>query len=169
MSLATGAMLDGIKEACEAWGRAMRWILTADGEGYPTLATFERARGGELDAKAVGKLQQRFGEVMMGDALAVALAIRRDPGMPEQLHRVLFMHFVVPRKDSQRRAITVLQKARELGYDSAKPYYVALDNMSHFLLGRITIEVPCSTWNNVTPHRGNGVGTKESVHTVEVA
>lgn len=146
---ATAAMLDGIKEACEAWGRAMRWILSSNGEGYPTLATFERARGGELDAKAVGKLQQRFGEVMTGDAKAVSLAIRQTPIMPEEIHRVLFMHFVVPHKDANRVKITIRQKARELGYESTRSYYVALENGYHFLLGRIVIEPTGSTWSEV--------------------
>lgn len=139
-------MLDGIKEACEAWGRAMRWILQSSGEGYPTMATIERARGGELDASATA-VQQRFGEVMCGDALAVARAIRTEPLMPEGPYRVLFMQYVVPRKDAQRNKITTFRKAQELGYADRKPYYVALDNAHHFLLGRITIEtvVPRAT------------------------
>ena len=151
MNTATAAMLDGIKEACEAWGRAMRWILQSNGEGYPTLTTFERARGGELSANDVGTIRQRFGEVMLGDALAVSLAIRMPPVMPEQSHRVLFMHFVVPQKDAERNKITVLQKARELGYEDRKPYYTALDNALHFLLGRVDIGA------NQSQQRANGL------------
>lgn len=141
MNLATATMLDGIKEACETWGRAMRWILQSDGEGYPTLSTFERARGGELSANDAGTLRQRFGEVMVGDALAVSLAIRTFPVMPEESHRVIFMHFVVPRIDAQRRKITVRAKARELGYEHRDQYYIALDNGLHFLLARVPLEL----------------------------
>lgn len=136
---ATAAMLDGVKEACEAWGRAMRWVLSASGEGYPSLATFERARGGELDAKAIAGITQRFGEVMAGDALAVRLAIRKDPVMPEDLHRLIFVHYVVPHKGFNREKITIKQKSEELGYPDSRSYYTALDNAHHFLLGRITI------------------------------
>jgi len=143
---ATAAMLDGVKEACEAWGRAMRWVLSSDGEGYPTLATFERARGGELDAKAIAGVRQRFGEVMAGDALAVRLAIRKDPPMPEALHRLIFMHYVVPRKDCNRERIKIRHKAQQLGYldthgeGDSRAYYAALDNAHHFLLGRLQID-----------------------------
>lgn len=137
---ATAAMLDGVKEACEAWGRAMRWLLTSNGEGYPTLSTFERARGGELDAKAVKGVRQRFGEVMAGDAQAVALAIRREPLMPEELHRLIFVHYVIPHKDAARQKITNGQKAKELGYPDTRSYYTALENAHHFLAGRITVE-----------------------------
>lgn len=142
---ATAAMLDGVKEACEAWGRAMRWVLGSDGDGYPTLATFERARGGELDAKAIARITQRFGEVMAGDALAVRLAIRKEPVMPEALHRLIFMHYVVPHKDCHRKRITIRAKALELGYQDSngdgdsRAYYVALENAHHFLLGRIEL------------------------------
>src|SRR6185437_16817096 len=125
MNSATAAMLDGIKEACFCWGRAMRWILSSAGEGYPSIASFERANCGDMDVKS-RLLQQRFGEVMTKDALAVSLAIRREPMMPEELHRVLFMHFVVPRLDAQRQEITVAMKAKQLGYPRPKPYYVAL-------------------------------------------
>jgi hypothetical protein len=140
MNSATAAMLDGIKEACEAWGRAMRWIIQSSGEGYPTMATIERARGGELDAKSAD-VKQRFGEVMCGDALAVSRAIRTEPRMPEDPYRVMWMQYVIPRKDAQRNKITVLQKAQELGYEDRKPYYTALENAHHFLLGRITVEI----------------------------
>lgn len=137
---ATAAMIDGIKDACEAWGRAMRWVLSSNGEGYPSLATFERARGGELDAKSVTILHQRFGEVFAGDALAISLAIRRQPVMPERLHRILFMHYVIPHKDVERRRIPVKTKALELGYTSSRPYYDGLENAHHFLLGRVSID-----------------------------
>lgn len=155
MNSATAVMLDGIKEACEAWGRAMRWILQADGEGYPTMATMERARGGELDAK-ISTVRQRFGEVMCGDALAVSRAVRTEPLMPEEAYRVLFMQYVVPRKDPQRNRITTLQKAKDLGYVDRKTYYVALDNAHHFLLGRICMEItfPRGTYS------GNTVSTQ---------
>lgn len=141
MNSATAAMLDGIKDACQAWGRAMRWILSTQDEGYPSIASFERANQGDMDIKA-RMLQQRFGEVMTRDALAVSLAIRREPMMPEELHRVIFMHFVVPRwriTDHHREEITIAMKAKELGYLRPKPYYVALDQGYHFLLGRIHI------------------------------
>lgn len=146
MNSATAAMLDGIKEACSAWGRAMRWILSTEGEGYPTVASFERANQGDMDAKSIS-LKQRFGEVMTKDALAVSLAIRREPVMPEELHRALFMYYVVPRwitepdekGNSQRREITHVMKARDLGYLRVQPYYTALDYGYHFLLGRIEV------------------------------
>ena len=134
---ATNAMLDGVKEACGSWGRVMRWHLSSNGEGYPTLATFERAREGELDAKAVGRLQQRFGEVFMGDAQAIALAIRRDPMMPESLHRVLFVHYVIPPRNAQGEMIPIRVKAQELQYASRREYYSDLENAYHFLLGRV--------------------------------
>lgn len=137
---ATAAMIDGIKEACEAWGRAMRWVLSSTGEGYPSLATFERARGGELDAKAIAGITQRFGEVMTGDALAVRLAIRKEPPMPENLHRLIFMQYVVPHKDCERVRIPIKRKAQELGYPDSRSYYTALDNAHHFLLGRVPIQ-----------------------------
>lgn len=139
---ATAAMLDGVKEACEAWGRAMRWVLSAQGEGYPSVTSFQRAREGEMDANAQISLRQRFGEVMLGDALAVALAIRREPVMPEDLHLVVFMQYVIPHKDAQRKKITIRQRAIELGYTEVRAYYTALDNAHHFLLGRIHIDVP---------------------------
>lgn len=139
---ATAAMIDGVKEACEAWGRAMRWVLSSNGEGYPTLATFERAREGDLDAKTMTGIGQRFGEVMAGDALAVRLAIRKVPVMPEELHRLLFMHYVVPHKGFDRQKITIKQKSEELGYPDSRPYYTALDNAHHFLLGRLHIGTP---------------------------
>ena len=140
MNSATAAMLDGIKESCECWGRAMRWVLTSNGEGYPNLATFERARNGDLDANSVKVLRQRYGEVLLGDALAISLAIRRPPMMPEEAHRVLFMHFVVPRWLPGHQKLSVRQKARELGYESARPYYVMLDHAYHFLLARVEVE-----------------------------
>jgi hypothetical protein len=156
MNSATTAMLDGIKEACCSWGRAMRWVLTSDGEGYPSVASFERANQGDMDARTI-TLKQRFGEVMTQDALAVSLAIRRAPMMPEELHRVLFVHFVVPRWRRMpaadgflaRQEITVAMKAKELGYPRPKPYYVALDNGYHFLLGRIAIGPEVSQKPNV--------------------
>jgi hypothetical protein len=147
MNSATAAMLDGIKEACCSWGRATRWILTSTGEGYPSIASFERANQGDMDVKSI-TLTQRFGEVMTRDALSVSLAIRRAPMMPEELHRVLFMHFVVPRSDHEGQAITVVRKAQELGYPRPKPYYIALENSYHFLLGRIEVESTVSRGTN---------------------
>lgn len=146
MNSATAAMLDGIKEACSAWGRAMRWILSSEGEGYPTVASFERANQGDMDANTIS-LKQRFGEVMTKDALAVSLAMRRAPTMPEELHRAIFMHYVVPRRNAQGEEITVLTKAIELGYTRPKPYYLALDNGYHFLLGRIDVGIPVQRVN----------------------
>lgn len=156
MNSATAAMLDGIKEACSSWGRAMRWILSTDGEGYPTVASFERANQGDMDAKTL-TLKQRFGEVMTKDALAVSLAIRREPIMPEELHRVIFMHYVVPRRDREGQEITVLAKAIELGYTRPKPYYLALDNGYHFLLGRIDVGMPVS--RGTATYNGANVNT----------
>jgi len=153
MNSATAAMLDGIKEACSAWGRAMRWILSSRGEGYPTVASFERANQGDMDANSF-TLHQRFGEVMTKDALAVSLAMRRPPIMPEELHRAIFMHYVVPRRDQTGKEITVLAKAIELGYTRTKPYYLALDNGYHFLLGRIEVGISVPR------------GTNGSIHTV---
>lgn len=146
MNSATAAMLDGIKEACSAWGRAMRWILSAEGEGFPTMASFERANQGDMDANSI-TLKQRFGEVMTKDALAVSLAIRRPPLMPEELHRAIFMHYVVPRRNAQGDEITVATKALDLGYSRPKPYYLALDNGYHFLLGRIDVGLPVNRAN----------------------
>jgi len=156
MNSATAAMIDGIKEACEAWGRAMRWVLQSTGEGYPGLSTFERARGGELSANDVGTVRQKFGEVMLGDALAVSLAIRMPPGMPEEMHRVLFMHYVVPRKDANRDKITVDRKATDLGYRDRRAYYTTLDQSHHFLLARIEME----------PNVPRGSNSQHSVHTL---
>jgi len=147
MNSATAAMLDGIKEACEAWGKAMRWIIQAKNEGFPSMATIERARGGELDAKA-SQIAQRFGEVLCGDALAVSRAIRADPRMPEDPYNALFMQYVVPRKDANRQKITVDRKASDIGLKDRKQYYIALDNAHHFLLGRIMIETPVSRGAN---------------------
>lgn len=149
MNSATAAMIDGIKDACQSWGRAMRWILSAEGEGFPTVASFERANQGDMDANSI-TLKQRFGEVMTKDALAVSLAMRRTPIMPEQLHRALFVHYVVPRwitdhdeeGNPQRREITTVMKARDLGYPRVQPYYTALDYGYHFLLGRIEVTMP---------------------------
>jgi hypothetical protein len=140
MNAATAVMLDGIKEACSAWGRAMRWILSSEGEGYPTVASFERANQGDMDANTIS-LKQRFGEVMTKDALAVSLAMRRVPIMPEELHRVMFVHFVIAKRDAQGADYTVAMKAADLGYNRTKPYYLALDNGYHFLLGRIIVDV----------------------------
>jgi hypothetical protein len=140
MNSATAVMIDGIKESCRAWGRAMRWILSTQGEGYPTVASFERANQGDMDANNIS-LKQRFGEVMTKDALAVSLAMRRPPVMPEELHRVLFVHFVVPKRTIDGNDYTVVMKAADLGYPRTKPYYMALDNGYHFLLGRILVEV----------------------------
>lgn len=143
---ATTAMLDGIKEACAAWGRAMRWMLTIQGEGYPTMATFERALQGELDAKAQVGIRQRFGEVLLKDALAVSVAIRTSPMMPEELHRLIFMQYVVPERDAERRKITVTMKANELGYTNKdgegdrRRYSEALTNAHHWLLAKIPID-----------------------------
>lgn len=159
MNSATAAMLDGIKEACSSWGRAMRWILSTQGEGYPTVASFERANQGDMDAKTI-TLKQRFGEVMIKDALDVSRAIRTPPMMPEELHRVLFMHFVVPRRNAAGEDITILIKAKELGYSRPKPYYLALDNGYHFLLGRIMIGVPRETITS--PFNGDSVYTFSS-------
>lgn len=151
MNQATAAMLDGIKEACSAWGRAMRWILSSEGEGYPTVASFERANQGDMDANSI-TLKQRFGEVMTKDALAVSLAMRRPPVMPEELHRAIFMHYVVPRRNAREEEITVLAKALDLGYTRTKPYYLALDNGYHFLLGRIDVGTPVSRGTNGSVH-----------------
>jgi hypothetical protein len=156
MNSATAAMLDGIKDACDAWGRAMRWVIQSTGEGYPSVSTFERARGGELSANDVGTVRQKFGEVMLGDALAVSLAIRMPPGMPEQMHRVLFMHYVVPRKDANRDIITVDRKATELGFTDRRAYYTVLDQSHHFLLARIDMEV----------NSPRGTNSQHSVRTV---
>lgn len=157
MNNATAAMLDGIKEACSSWGRAMRWILSAEGEGYPTVASFERANQGDMDAKSI-TLKQRFGEVMTKDALSVSLAMRREPVMPEELHRALFVHYVVPRRSAAGTEITVLMKALDLGYTRPKPYYLALDNGYHFLLGRIDV--------GIVPPRTPVTSSDHNVHTV---
>lgn len=148
MNSATAAMLDGIKDACEAWGRAMRWVLQSTNEGYPSLCTFERARGGELSANDVGPVRQKFGEVLLGDALAVSLAIKTQPPMPEQMHGVLFMHFVVPKRDANRRRITITEKALSVGIHDRREYYAVLSQALHFLLARIDIcaeQAPPST------------------------
>lgn len=160
MNNATAAMLDGIKEACASWGRAMRWILSTEGEGYPSISSIGRINEGDMDISNAN-LRQRFGEVMVKDALAISLAIRSMPMMPEELHRVLFMHFVVPRWTSvraadgfpEKREITVAMKAKDLGYARPKPYYVALDNGYHFLLGRVAIGLDVSQGPSVNTPR----------------
>lgn len=148
MNSATAAMLDGIKEACSSWGRTMRWMLQATGEGYPSIASIGRINEGDMEISA-SNVRQRFGEVMLKDALAVSVAIRRAPIMPEELHRALFMHFVVPRRDGEGQEITVVMKAKELGYARPKPYYLALDNGYHFLLGRIDVGMPVLRSNGI--------------------
>lgn len=143
MNSATAAMVDGIKDACEAWGRAVRWILQSRGEGYPTMATFERAREGELSANDIVTVRQHFGEVMLGDALAVSRAVRGEPpfvqAMPERLHRLIFLQYVVPRRDARRHKITIDMKASEMGIENRKDYYVLLENAHHYLLARIPV------------------------------
>lgn len=167
MNSATAAMLDGIKEACTSWGRAMRWVLSATGEGYPNRATFERAREGELDAKAISAIRQRFGEVMLGDALAVSRAIRNEPAMPEDSHRVLFMHYVVPPRDAERIKITIAQKSSELGFRDRHEYYQSLDKALYFLMARIPIQpVPRETISVTQSY--NGVYTPKAVVTPEI-
>jgi len=143
MNSATAVMIDGIKESCRAWGRAMRWVLSDTNEGYPAMATMERAKGGELDAKAT-TLRQRFGEVLSGDALAISRAIRTEPRMPEESYAVLFAHYVVPHQDAERNEITVKRKSKDLGYESTRRYYEVLDCAYYFLLARVP-NVPCET------------------------
>lgn len=155
-------MLDGIKEACDAWGRTMRWAMSDTGEGYPTLSTFERARGGELDAKAAGQLRQKFGEVFLGDAKAVMVAIRREPIMPEELHRAIFMKHVVPHRAPDRRVISDRQKAEELGYSNKRQYYQVLSNAYHWLLGRVDIATESSTWSKLGTNGAHSMGTVET-------
>lgn len=138
MNSATAAMLDGIKEACEAWGRAMRIILSSVGVGYPTMATMERARQGSLEPTAP-VLKQKFSEVLLGDALAVSTAIRQEPLMPEEQQRVLWMHFVVPHRKQDGTKYTVTEKSEELGYKNRRDYYSELDKASHFLLARVPV------------------------------
>lgn len=135
---ATSVMIDGIKESCYCWGRAMRWVLTNTNEGYPSMAAFERANQGEMDIKTP-ILRQKFGEVLTRDALEISRAIRTPPGMPEELHRVLFMHYVVPRRDPDGSELSTQRKAKELGYEKRQYYYAALENAHHFLLARVEI------------------------------
>ncbi len=135
---ATNVMIDGIKESCGCWGRAMRWVLSSTHEGYPSMASFERANQGDMDIKSP-ILRQRFGEVLTKDALEISRAIRTAPFLPEELHRVLFMHYVVPRFDNDGAELSTARKAKELGYQKRQYYYAALDNAHHFLLARIAI------------------------------
>jgi hypothetical protein len=163
MNSATATMIDGIKESCRAWGRAMRWVLADTNEDYPSMATMERAKGGELDAKAT-TVRQRFGEVLCGDALAISRAIRTEPRMPEESYAVLFAHYVVPHKDGDRNEITVRRKARDLGFDTTRPYYTALDCAYHFLLAR----VPVANVSHGTVD-AHSVPTQKPVHTSQTA
>lgn len=161
MNSATAVMIDGIKEACKAWGRAMRWVLADTNEGFPSMATMERAKGGELDAKAI-TLRQRFGEVLCGDALAVSRAIRTEPRMPEESYAALFVHYVIPHIDPDGNDITVRQKSKELGFETTRPYYSALECAYHFLLARVP-DVPHGTQD------ARSARTLKAVHTSQTA
>ena len=87
-----------------------------------------------------------------------------DPA--EELHRVLFMHFVVPHKDANAEEITIRQKARELGYLNTRPYYSALENAYHVLLGKVAFESIGSTGNPLRAQSAHTVPLNGSPRTL---
>lgn len=126
-------MIDWVDASCKAWGRCTRWILTDTNEGYPSMDTIARARGGYLDAKSP-TLSAKFGEVRLGEALEIARAIAAEPLMPEALQATLWAQYVV-RVPSKVRAEVV---GRYLLVTLSIPeYWRNVDRAHHFLAGRL--------------------------------
>lgn len=131
-------MIDWVDESCKAWGRCTRWMLVDTNEGYPSMDTIARAKGGYLDAKA-RTLSAKFGEVRLGEALEVARAISVLPLMPQPLQATLWAQYVVTCPSKQRASIV----GRYLQIQLTLPeYWRNVDRAHHFLAGRIMRNVP---------------------------
>ena len=130
-------MIDYINEACKAWGRCTRWILTDTNEGYPGMDTLSRARGGCLDARARG-FSIQYGEVRLATALEVARAILLEPLMPEALHATLWAQYVV-RCPSRDRAEAVGKYLRMV--ITLPEYWRNVDRAHYFLAARLVPKV----------------------------
>jgi hypothetical protein len=130
-------VLDYIDSACRAWGRSTRWILTDTGEGFPTADTIERARQGMLSAKDRTP-SQHFPEVRLGDALAIANAMRAPPAMPIALQAVLWAHYVARCRSSERARTLGLYLGRRGPTGLSMPeYWRWLDRAHWWLASRI--------------------------------
>lgn len=111
-------MIDWVEPACRAWGKCVRWIEYGRRykrqlihEGYPSQDTIAKARDGLLNVRASGPAAQHFGEVLVGDALAVSVAMRGEPDgwpaippMPEQYQVMMWAHYVVIDANVPKRA-----------------------------------------------------------------
>lgn len=131
-------MIDYVNEACKAWGRCTRWILTDTNEGYPAMDTIAKVRNGYLDTRAPG-FSIQYGEVRLAEALEVARAILLEPLMPEALHATLWAQYVV-RCRSADRALAV---GRYLKVALTVPeYWRNVDRAHYFLAARLVPKVP---------------------------
>jgi len=147
-------MIDWVDTSCKAWGRCTRWILSDTNEGYPSMDTIARARGGYLDMKGT-VLSAKFGEVRVGEALEIARAIASEPFMPEALQATLWAQYVV-HVPSKSRAIIV---GNYLSSTVSIPeYWRNLDRAHHFLAGRLPHTAPRGTscFNNFPVASLNG-------------
>jgi hypothetical protein len=116
-------------------------MLADTNEGYPSMDTIAKARGGYLDAKARG-LAAEYGEVRSAQALDVARAIATEPLMPEALQAVMWAQYVV-RCPSKTRALVVGQYLRMSL--TIPEYWRNVDRAHYFLAARLEPKVPRGT------------------------
>jgi hypothetical protein len=129
-------MINDIDLMCRSWGVQKRRIITGHSEkgeedGWSRDTVLVRIHEMQEHAGSRrGFPAQRFAETYTDpDALAIH---RAAYGMPENLARVLFVHYVVPhsvRVGAKRKAALLNQSVRE--------YWVNVDRAHHWLAGRI--------------------------------
>lgn len=135
-------MIDYVDEACKAWGRCTRWIVTSsnkfgDPEGYPTATTIAKARDGMLSFGATH--DHSWPEVRLNDALTVARAMAMEPHMPLLLTVHIWAQYVIKGRVKQK----LPNLSGYLGMVlTVAEYWRNLDRAHFYLAGRLALKWP---------------------------
>lgn len=123
-------MIDWIGEYAKAWGRCTRWMQAKTDEGYPTKDTTAKAFEGGRETQ----LRQHFGEVRLGQSLAVQRVLLTPPLMPLDTRVCFEIHYVV--NDKQRNKIDIAERILSRPI-AASEYFRCLDRAHYHLAARI--------------------------------
>ena len=122
-------MIDWVDWKCKQWGRAKRHILNGTTSGPKSI--FGKIKEGWSIAAAEGQERPDPQEVMLGDALQAAIAVRlasEAGSLSEHHHDLLFCHYVINCKPAIKRKQFGLSKSAYYDHLSAahtaiKPWF----------------------------------------------
>lgn len=113
-------MINWVHEVCKSWGRAQYWLLYGK-QGFPTRTMLGKLMEEGLVGAAFNRFTMEYPEVLVGENLAVANAIKT---LPETPRTIITVHYVIRLPAKLKYAKLNIKK---------DAYYDALSN-AHYLI-----------------------------------